>query len=40
LITFSFIEEPRNSLLGSGVILLGVPIYLWMRHKQRAELGS
>jgi APA family basic amino acid/polyamine antiporter len=36
LIVFSFVEQPRNSLLGALVILCGVPIYLWMRHYRRA----
>lgn len=40
LIIFSFIEEPRNSIMGAGVILLGLPIYAWMRRVQRRELRS
>jgi APA family basic amino acid/polyamine antiporter len=35
LIVFSFVTEPRNSIAGAAVILLGVPIYLWMRSRQR-----
>ncbi|HEV2576240.1 MAG TPA: amino acid permease [Acidobacteriaceae bacterium] len=35
VIVFSFITEPRNSIAGATVILLGVPIYWWMRSRQR-----
>lgn len=34
LIVFSFVEKPWTSLAGLGVILCGVPIYLWMRRMQ------
>jgi APA family basic amino acid/polyamine antiporter len=36
IIVFSFITEPRNSIGGAIVILLGVPLYWWMRaHRRR-----
>jgi len=35
IIVFSFINEPRNSIAGAAVILLGVPLYGWMRRHQR-----
>jgi APA family basic amino acid/polyamine antiporter len=35
IIIFSFITEPRNSITGAAVILLGVPLYWWMRSRQR-----
>lgn len=35
LIVFSFATEPRNSVAGAGVILLGVPLYWWMRSRQQ-----
>ena len=37
IIVFSFITEPRNSIAGAAVILLGVPLYWWMRRSQRAS---
>jgi APA family basic amino acid/polyamine antiporter len=36
IIVFSFITEPRNSIAGAAVILLGVPLYGWMKSRQRA----
>jgi APA family basic amino acid/polyamine antiporter len=35
IIVFSFVTEPRNSIAGAAVILLGVPLYWWMRSHQR-----
>lgn len=35
VIIFSFITEPRNSIGGAIVILLGVPLYWWMRAYRR-----
>jgi APA family basic amino acid/polyamine antiporter len=35
LIVFSFITEPRNSIAGTAVILLGVPLYGWMRSHNK-----
>jgi APA family basic amino acid/polyamine antiporter len=35
IIVFSFVTEPRNSIAGAAVILLGVPLYGWMRASQR-----
>jgi APA family basic amino acid/polyamine antiporter len=35
IIVFSFVTEPRNSVAGAAVILLGVPLYWWMRSRQR-----
>jgi hypothetical protein len=35
VIVFSFVTEPRNSTAGAIVILLGVPLYWWMRSRQR-----
>ena len=36
IIVFSFVTEPRNSIVGAAVILLGVPLYWWMKSRQRA----
>lgn len=35
IIVFSFVTEPRNSIAGAAVILLGVPLYWWMKSRQR-----
>ena len=32
IIVFSFVTEPRNSIAGAAVILLGVPLYWWMKR--------
>ena len=36
VIIFSFITEPRNSIGGAIVILIGVPLYWWMRSRRTA----
>jgi len=36
IIVFSFVTESRNSIVGAAVILLGVPLYWWMKSRQRA----
>jgi APA family basic amino acid/polyamine antiporter len=38
IIVFSFVTEPRNSIAGAAVILLGVPLYWWMKSQQRSRL--
>jgi APA family basic amino acid/polyamine antiporter len=38
LVVFSFIAEPRNSLLGLAVILCGIPLYLLMQRHRRNSL--
>jgi APA family basic amino acid/polyamine antiporter len=35
IIVFSFVTEPGNSIAGAAVILLGVPLYWWMRSSYR-----
>ena len=35
IIVFSFATEPRNSIAGAAVILLGVPLYFIMKSRQR-----
>jgi basic amino acid/polyamine antiporter, APA family len=37
IIVFSFVTEPRNSIAGAAVILLGVPLYWWMKSQQRSR---
>ncbi|HTV09106.1 MAG TPA: amino acid permease [Candidatus Aquilonibacter sp.] len=36
IIVFSFVTEPRNSIGGAVVILLGVPLYWWMKSQHRS----
>ena len=33
LLVFSFADQPRNSLIGTVIILLGVPLHLLMRRR-------
>ena len=33
VLVFSFLDQPRNSLIGLAVILLGIPIHLWFRRR-------
>ena len=33
LLVFSFADQPRNSLIGTGIILLGIPIHYIFRQK-------
>jgi APA family basic amino acid/polyamine antiporter len=34
LLVFSFADQPRNSVIGSGIILLGIPLHFLLRSKQ------
>ena len=40
IIVFSFVTEPRNSIAGAAVILLGVPLYWWMKSRQNQRPSS
>ncbi|HSU19410.1 MAG TPA: APC family permease, partial [Acidobacteriaceae bacterium] len=40
LIVFSFVEQPLNSTLGAGVILLGIPLFFWVKHRNTAQEGA
>jgi len=40
IIVFSFVTEPRNSIIGAAVILLGVPLYWWMKSRQNQRPSS
>ncbi len=37
LLVFSFADQPRNSLMGTGVILLGVPAYYFFRNRRTVQ---
>jgi len=34
LLVFSFADQPRNSLIGTGIILLGVPLHYFLRSRR------
>jgi APA family basic amino acid/polyamine antiporter len=33
LVVFSIVDQPRNSLAGAGVILLGIPLHYLLRGR-------
>ncbi len=37
LLYYSYVENLRNSLLGTAIILLGVPLYWVIKRQQRSE---
>ncbi|HTF42408.1 MAG TPA: amino acid permease, partial [Terriglobales bacterium] len=34
LLVFSFADQPRNSLIGSGIILLGIPLHRFLQRRR------
>jgi APA family basic amino acid/polyamine antiporter len=36
LLVFSFADQPRNSIIGTTIILLGIPLHYWFQSKSRA----
>jgi basic amino acid/polyamine antiporter, APA family len=34
LLVFSFANQPRNSLVGTGIILLGIPLHYFLRNRR------
>jgi basic amino acid/polyamine antiporter, APA family len=36
LLVFSFADQPRNSIIGTVIILLGIPLHYWFQSKSRA----
>jgi APA family basic amino acid/polyamine antiporter len=36
LLVFSFADQPRNSLVGTGIILLGIPLHYFLRSRRAA----
>ena len=37
VLVFSVIAQPRNSLIGIAVILLGIPVHLWFQRRYRTQ---
>jgi len=37
LLYYSFMENVKNSLIGSGVILAGIPIFLWFKAQKQKQ---
>ena len=37
LLVFSFRDQPRNSFIGSAIILLGIPVHSWLQSRARNE---
>jgi APA family basic amino acid/polyamine antiporter len=35
LLIFSFADQPRNSIIGTAIILLGIPLHYWFQSKSR-----
>ena len=35
LLIFSFADQPRNSIIGTTIILLGIPLHYWFQRKSR-----
>jgi APA family basic amino acid/polyamine antiporter len=35
LLIFSFADQPRNSIVGTAIILLGIPLHYWFQRKSR-----
>jgi APA family basic amino acid/polyamine antiporter len=35
LLVFSFADQPRNSIIGTAIILLGIPLHYWFQRKSR-----
>ena len=40
LLVFSFADQPRNSLIGSGIILLGIPLHFFLQRSRTASSDS
>jgi APA family basic amino acid/polyamine antiporter len=37
LLVFSIVDQPRNSLIGTGIILLGIPLYRVFERRAQAQ---
>jgi hypothetical protein len=36
----SLVASPRNGATGAGLLLLGIPVYLWWRRPRLAAAGD
>ncbi len=37
VVLVTLVQQPKESLLGVGLVILGVPAFLWMRRSQRSD---
>ena len=40
VVTSSILANPRNAAIGTGLLLLGIPVYLWWRRPGLAAVGG
>lgn len=40
LVVFSFADQPANSAIGVGVILLGIPVHRWLQARKRSSAAG
>jgi APA family basic amino acid/polyamine antiporter len=40
VVASSILGNPRNAGIGAGLLLLGVPVYLWWRRPRLAAVGD
>jgi len=40
VVTSSIVGNPRNAGIGAGLLLLGIPVYLWWRRPRLAAVGE
>jgi basic amino acid/polyamine antiporter, APA family len=40
LLVFSFADQPRNSLIGTAIILLGIPVHYFLQSLLKQNVGS
>ncbi|MCU1321357.1 MAG: amino acid permease-associated region [Acidobacteriaceae bacterium] len=40
LLVFSFADQPRNSLIGTAIILLGIPLHFFLQKRKRTKADS
>jgi APA family basic amino acid/polyamine antiporter len=38
LLVFSFADQPRNSLIGTAIILLGIPLHYFLRSRRASQI--
>jgi hypothetical protein len=40
VVASSVLANPRNAAIGTTLLLLGIPVYLWWSRPRRAPVGS